>query len=646
MNKKEELRVKRMARNKKSFIFITILCMGIGFALLSSNLTITGNTNVSGNSWKVYFNSVSVTNGSVDATVTPTVTGTTTTSLNYTILLDKPGDFYEFTVEAKNDGTIDAVISSITEPNIASRVLQYLNYSVTYLDGSPVNEGDILKKKISTNYKVRVEYKTDIEATDLDSEGVILDLAFGVNYEQYTPVPSNFVKLVKRDALSDVNLDFSKISSASNGQGLYVMESTKNDTYPIYYYRGSVTDNNAKFAGVCWKIVRTTETGGTKLVYNGLPKIVYDNYHKFDGDEYTNVVNDETHPFTYDEANHRWENVAETGWSESTISFSIAEAGDYYLNYAVTMEEETWIDAIIYRDDEQIVRIGDSDAKVDFLRLENVTPSTTFRIVYMKSVYSDPESEESSVPNNDGIIFSIEKGIGESKEVCTNTTGYSTQIQTSRFSSGYNTIADIGYMRNKAYYENVNTSIGTEDYVFGSDFEFVDGAYVLTDSVTDTTQLNTHHYTCFNSTGTCDSLYYVYYWDGTAGTRAFYITLRNGESVEEAVEKMKNNKNNSLVKEVVDNWFANTFNNYFTNNNEDYNDYLEDTVWCNDRIFNTAGNEDILTKSGWNPNGGIISNYLRFAAFGRLEITRSPSLAVLIKMMRLQLWNHLQEMEH
>ena len=49
------------------------------------------------------------------------------------------------------------------------------------------------------------------------------------------------------------------------------MKSTENDPYPIYYYRGNVTNNHLIFGGFCWRIVRTTETGGTKLIYNGTP---------------------------------------------------------------------------------------------------------------------------------------------------------------------------------------------------------------------------------------------------------------------------------------------------------------------------------------------------------------------------------------
>ena len=53
--------------------------------------------------------------------------------------------------------------------------------------------------------------------------------------------------------------------------GLYMLQDTKDDEKPMYFYRGNVTDNNVIFNDFCWLIVRTTETGGTKLLYNGTP---------------------------------------------------------------------------------------------------------------------------------------------------------------------------------------------------------------------------------------------------------------------------------------------------------------------------------------------------------------------------------------
>ena len=70
---------------------------------------------------------------------------------------------------------------------------------------------------------------------------------------------------------SPTGIDFSQISSDTNGKGLYILHGTENEANPIMYYRGAVENNNVKFANFCWKIVRTTETGGVKLIYNGKP---------------------------------------------------------------------------------------------------------------------------------------------------------------------------------------------------------------------------------------------------------------------------------------------------------------------------------------------------------------------------------------
>ena len=479
---KEKLRKNQFMRNKKSFIFLLILCLGVGFAFLSTQLNITGNTSVSGNKWSVYFTNVQVNDGSVDATVVPTTSGTTTTSLNYTVLLDKPGDFYEFTVDAVNAGTIDAMIESITTPNIDSRVLQYVSYSATYADGTEVNQNDVLKATKTATYKIKVEYKKNISASDLDEDGVNLTLTFGVNYVQSTikPVVSQFAKLVKSSALSDSSLDFGAISSASNGRGLYVMNSTTEEDYPIYYYRGAVTNNNAKFAGFCWKIVRTTETGGTKLIYNGTPN----------------------------------------------------ESGE-----------------------------------------------------------------------------------------CTNTTGTSTQLDsTSRYNENYDSPAYSGYMYGNVYsYESGSTSTS---HVYGNTFTYENGTYTLSDIHAGVDA--THHYTCLSSGTTCESVKYVYY---VSDSTAYYITLTGGKSVEDAITEMQTNTNNSTIKTAVDNWFNNTFKTYFTTNEADYNDYLEDTIWCNDRSMNTIDNNGTgaNTNNGWISNGGSTSNYLRYSAFGR-SVTGAPTL--------------------
>lgn len=60
-------------------------------------------------------------------------------------------------------------------------------------------------------------------------------------------------------------------ASSTSDTGLFLLNSSESEDYPIYYYRGDVDDNHLIFGGFCWRIVRTTETGGTKIIYDGVP---------------------------------------------------------------------------------------------------------------------------------------------------------------------------------------------------------------------------------------------------------------------------------------------------------------------------------------------------------------------------------------
>ena len=74
---------------------------------------------------------------------------------------------------------------------------------------------------------------------------------------------------IKNNADTTTTIDFSKTSEASNTNGIYMTTDTDSGS-PVYYYRGNV-DNRVIFANFCWRIVRTTETGGVKLIYDGVP---------------------------------------------------------------------------------------------------------------------------------------------------------------------------------------------------------------------------------------------------------------------------------------------------------------------------------------------------------------------------------------
>ena len=74
---------------------------------------------------------------------------------------------------------------------------------------------------------------------------------------------------IKNSADTTTQIDFSKTSELDKTNGIYMTIDTDSGK-PVYYYRGNV-DNRVIFANFCWRIVRTTETGGVKLIYDGVP---------------------------------------------------------------------------------------------------------------------------------------------------------------------------------------------------------------------------------------------------------------------------------------------------------------------------------------------------------------------------------------
>ena len=177
-------------KNKKqlitSIVLLAVLVIGIGYAYLTSNLSISGTTEIANNSWDIHFENLSVTTGSVTAS-TPAEIDSNETSIEYAITLSRPKDFYEFTVDVKNDGSVDAMIDTITSKlnnTIITTLPNYLNYNVSYSDGVPIQPNQELNSGAKEKYKIRVEYKKDITESDMPATEQNLSLSFSVTYVQ------------------------------------------------------------------------------------------------------------------------------------------------------------------------------------------------------------------------------------------------------------------------------------------------------------------------------------------------------------------------------------------------------------------------------------------------------------------------------
>ena len=174
--------------NKKCIMMIFVLVLlglGLGYAALQTNLNITGTTVLKDNRWDIHLENVSVNNESVSAT-TPTI-NTNKDTVSYSVTLNQPGDFYEFTVDAKNDGSIDGMISNISSKLNGEEITTLptaLSYELTYSDGITIAQNHLLPSGEKVTYKLKVAYRTDITASDLPSTETSLNFSFSVTYVQ------------------------------------------------------------------------------------------------------------------------------------------------------------------------------------------------------------------------------------------------------------------------------------------------------------------------------------------------------------------------------------------------------------------------------------------------------------------------------
>ena len=219
---------KNNKNSKKTVYLILALILGIsvGYAALSAQLKINGTSTIKRAQWSVHFgteaNDIQVTSGSVtgDNVTTPAriKSGTSDTEIEYSVSLPEPGDYYEFTANVVNDGTLDAIIGgedavqlTITAHEIengvegaeipkesAGNVLgweNYFSYSVVWDKLDPKRlpaVGDKLAaptgnaNRVARPVKVRVYYDKDkLESDDdLPKKDIKLDLTFSMNFVQ------------------------------------------------------------------------------------------------------------------------------------------------------------------------------------------------------------------------------------------------------------------------------------------------------------------------------------------------------------------------------------------------------------------------------------------------------------------------------
>ena len=163
-------------------ILVCVFTLTIVYAALSAVLTISGNARVSAADWDIYLANPKVTNGSA-TTIVPSIK--TSSTVEFSTTLSMPGDFYEFTIDVVNGGSIDAMIENVVKtPELTADQAKFLKYEITYQNGESITNKQLLAKDTTMPIKVRIEYRKDLVASDLPTGQVVLDLALTLEYTQ------------------------------------------------------------------------------------------------------------------------------------------------------------------------------------------------------------------------------------------------------------------------------------------------------------------------------------------------------------------------------------------------------------------------------------------------------------------------------
>ena len=390
-----------------------------------------------------------------------------------------------------------------------------------------------------------------------------------------------------------------------------------------------IDKNNVVFAGFCWKMIRTTDIGGVRLIYNGY----YDENYKCSdsrpvkGYSFGNVTSLEISQnysfgtdFEYNETTKKFKLsgniVQKNSWDDSLIGKytcksddSNAECQILYLVIDKSKDNDNLANAVSIVTS-YYLRNSIGDSSYNYNSNNSLSSSgymynddykykkkDTYKTLFFSSLSNDTTIfySDSYINNNDGT-YTIQNP---------NT------LTKSNVRSKYNTLYNMFACLDSSTCEHLMYITKTKDnyieyhstentILFSKDYTYENGKFKLNGDVITKWQyqnvedINSHNYTCFSKEAECDSLYYIY---SASKSVIVGVEITPTEDIEEIYEKsLKENKKDSTIKKLVDSWYEKQL--------MGYSDYLEDTIFCNDRT--------VKEKAGWDKNNGNISNDLKY----------------------------------
>lgn len=401
----------------------------------------------------------------------------------------------------------------------------------------------------------------------------------------------------------------------------------KEGTKGIYYWKSSnavASSSNVIFGGFCWKIIRTTDTGGVKLLYNGIPnnntcESNRPNHYGY-GALQSTYINQEYYygsKFKYDSSTKQFSLDGEKKsikWDEQTGPNLVGYYTCKQQNENATCSTLYFIEsyssnkyAITYslNSTTQYSIIGNSAFNLDGRSPSDVGYTYGKKYPFKKQNHRyqmSMNSSSSSIAYGDDYFLN-EDGRTYGLTNYKNVNGSEWQNDITPFLGKYKCSAgsttsswakciEISYISPNSTKHYMYTYNPLENVMYSDSFHYDSNTqkYTLTGNTKiinrwyEDDDLGNRHYTCLNGTGECEQLAYIFNKDANTG---HYIQLNNGESIEEAKKEMFSggtNNEDSSIKKIIDRWYEDNMIQYETN--------LDDVVYCNNRVFRDVSGFD------------------------------------------------------
>lgn len=290
---------------KKSKIIIIVLLVivltaTIGYAVLNTLLKNQITATIAPIKWQVYMEKSSIyedTTGNSETNLVSLVNTadscieydetdesicTKSVALEANVKFDKVEKYVTVKFYATNAGDMPAIIAEdgIEVEGLGEFVTYSLKYSGTD-SAQDVKPGDYFAPGKSKPMYLKLKYFVSDNVTDEDLllEDTTFNIKIKIKFirgskDDFVNNSSSNAVITKSPIGSSNEIqDYTLPIGSTDDSKLYLLESTADDQYPIYFWRGTRanTKNNFIFADKCWLGIRTTDSGGIKIIYNGEP---------------------------------------------------------------------------------------------------------------------------------------------------------------------------------------------------------------------------------------------------------------------------------------------------------------------------------------------------------------------------------------